>query len=222
MKIIFKITVICFVAILLFTIGSVAGDNIKTKISKVEVKEHNLMNMYGSACFMIRSKVGTTVLTDPINMPPGFKADIVTVSHEHSDHYDFAFLDRMQNSRQSIFKVEEFSIKDVKVKSIASSHSFLKVNRKHPSNVIYIYNVDGIRIAHMGDIGQEKLTDEQLKVLGNIDIVFILFTDQPQFGVTTEKSFNIVNQINPKVIIPTHLDKEGYSQLKNIYGENQS
>jgi L-ascorbate metabolism protein UlaG (beta-lactamase superfamily) len=212
-----KLIAICLLTIVLLATGAVADDLKKTKISKVESIEHNLMNMYGSACFLLTSSTGTTVLTDPINMPQGFKADIVTVTHEHYDHYDFAFVDRMQNCRKSIFIPETFSLKDIKVKSIASSHSFLKINQKHPSNVIYIYAVDGIRIAHMGDIGQEKLNDEQLKDLKSIDILFMLFTDQPQFGVTIEKSFNIVNQMNPKIIIPTHLDEEGYSKLKNAY-----
>ena len=212
-----KFIAICFLIIVLLTIGAVADDSIKAKISKVELKEHNLLNMYGSACFMLTSSNGTTVLTDPINMPSGFNADIVTVSHEHFDHYDFAFVDRMQNSRKSIFKPESFSLKDVKIKSIASSHSFLKPNPKTPSNVIYIFDFDGLKIAHMGDIGQEKLNDAQLKDLKNIDIIFMSFTDQPQFGMTIEKSFNIVNQMNPKIIIPTHLDEEGYSKLKNAY-----
>ena len=91
--------------------------------------------MYGSACFMLTSSKGTTILTDPINMPSGFKADIVTVTHEHFDHYDFANVDRMENCRKSIFKPDAFSLKDVHIRGIASSHSFLKINQKHPTYV---------------------------------------------------------------------------------------
>jgi L-ascorbate metabolism protein UlaG (beta-lactamase superfamily) len=67
----------------------------------------------------------------------------------------------------------------------------------------------------MGDIGQESLTKGQLKKLSDLDIVFINFVNG--YGMTIEGSVKILNQINPKIVIPTHLDKEGFDQLHKIF-----
>ena len=145
MKIYIKTIGICVLTIFILTIGALADDSLKTKISKVEIKEHKYRNMYGSASYLITSSKGTTILTDPINLPTEFKADIITVSHDHPDHVNYVFLDLMQDSKQSLYKIEEISYADVSVKSIPSSHSPSMIDKNAPNNVIYIFEVDGYK-----------------------------------------------------------------------------
>ncbi len=38
---------------------------------------------------------------------------------------------------------------------------------------MFLVEVDGVRILHCGDLGQAKLTKEQLKTIGEIDVLLI-------------------------------------------------
>ena len=203
----------------LIHINVMSETSMKVSISRVSLDEFNYGSIYGSAGFMIRSEKGTTVVTDPYNVVEGVKADIVTVSHSHFDHTDVNFIDSIKNCKISRYTAEAFTVNDVDVRGIASSHSPIGINHKMPSNVIYYFRVEGLRIAHMGDIGQEGLTKNQLKELGNLDLVFMPFANG--FGMTIDRSLKILNQINPKIVIPTHLDKEGFSKLLKFFSRTE-
>lgn len=162
----------------------------------------------GHVSFGIVSSKGTTILTDPIysTKDRGYiKTDILTVSHTHGDHYNQKLQTKMKDyARLSYFTPESFTVEDVNVIGVAASHSSNPINESRPSNVIYVYELDGIRIAHMGDMGQDELTAEQLEQLGQLDIIFTVITDAPDFGSATEKNIKIIQQLNPRIVIPTH------------------
>ncbi len=204
-----------FLILCLFHFNVMAETSIKTVVSRVSLDEFSYGTIYGGAGFMIKSSRGTSVVTDPLNVAEGVKADIITVSHSHFDHSDRNFISKMNNSKISRYKVESFTVKDVGVHGIAASHSSSSIRQAIPSDVIYYFKMDGLRIAHMGDIGQELLTKDQLKKLGNLDIVFMNFVDG--FGMTIAGSLKILNQIKPKIVIPTHLDNEGFAELQKIF-----
>lgn len=72
-----------------------------------------------------------------------------------------------------------------------------------PNNVIYVFEVDGIRIAHMGDIGQDHLTIKQIEDLGNIDIAFMQFSNPFSEMIASERGFTLIEELKPQIIIPT-------------------
>jgi L-ascorbate metabolism protein UlaG (beta-lactamase superfamily) len=73
------------------------------------------------------------------------------------------------------------------------------------TNYIFLIEIGELRIAHFGDIGQEALTDEQLEILGDIDILITQFVNPfSRMDVRNEIGFNLAAQVNPKLIIPTH------------------
>ena len=51
-------------------------------------------------------------------------------------------------------------------------------------------------------MGQEELTDEQLEKLGEIDILMIPVGGT--YTISSEEVANIINQIEPKIVIPMH------------------
>jgi len=61
------------------------------------------LTWYGQACFLLETAAGTRILMDPFakgigyEIPQGFKADIVTISHEHPDHNNVAFVSGVAN-----------------------------------------------------------------------------------------------------------------------------
>ena len=62
--------------------------------------------------------------------------------------------------------------------------------------------MEDIRIVHLGDLGQNRLTEEQLDTLGEVDILMV-----PVGGIYTldaKQATEITNQIEPKIVIPMH------------------
>ena len=73
--------------------------------------------------------------------------------------------------------------------------------KKRGNNIVFVFEFDGMRIAHMGDIG-EVPDGATMARMGKIDVMLI-----PVGGVYTidgEEAETIVEAIKPKVVIPMH------------------
>jgi L-ascorbate metabolism protein UlaG (beta-lactamase superfamily) len=69
-------------------------------------------------------------------------------------------------------------------------------------NAMYLFDLDGLRIGHMGDIG-DWLTEEQLAAFcGNVDVLFA------PVGITLSIPLDAlddaIRQIEPSIVIPMH------------------
>lgn len=168
---------------------------------------------YPNNSYEIISKSGTIIVADPFKPLKGISPDVITVTHSHPDHSD---LGGMTAPKISKWTAEEFTVKDVKVKSIASSHRGDAIDN---SNTIYVYEIDGLRIAHMGDIGQTKLTAAQLSALGRIDIAFMqfanMYSDYPNDG---SRGIELIEKLNPQIIIPTHSNDLATEEIGTAVG----
>lgn len=157
----------------------------------------------GHASFKLRGNKAT-VVTDPfdpafLNLKfPKVEADIVTVSHEHADHN---YLEGIMTTDPLIIQGPgEYESKGVNIIGVSSFHDD-KNGAERGVNTIYRYEIDGISLVHLGDLGH-KLSDSQLELLDGVDILMI-----PVGGFYTMPSstaVEVVNQIEPLVIIPMH------------------
>ena len=162
---------------------------------------------YGQSCFKIQSK-DTILITDPFDKkiglrPPFGSADIVTISHDHYDHNNFQVI---KNDPFIIDSTGEYEIKKVIIKGIDSYHDNQEGKEKG-QNIIYVIEMENIRICHLGDLGQNNLINGQLEKIGQIDILFI-----PVGGVFTidwKAASAIISQIEPRIIIPMHYKISG-------------
>ena len=90
---------------------------------------------------------------------------------------------------------------------------------ENPDNYILVIEVDGLRIAHMGDVGQKTLTEEQLAAIGPIDIAFSQFDNSASMmNLKNMKGFNLIEQLNPKIVIPTHYADTDIPVFEERYG----
>ncbi|MCD6283747.1 MBL fold metallo-hydrolase [bacterium] len=159
---------------------------------------------YGHSCFKITNHGGhITIVTDPFDKkiglkPPRISADIVTISHFHHDH------DNVKTIGGEPFIVDgpgEYEIKGIKIKGVDSFHDDNK-GKERGLNTIYVMEVDGIKVCHLGDLGQKHLFNSQVEELSQVDVLMI-----PVGGVYTingKEAIEIINQIDPKVVIPMH------------------
>jgi len=170
--------------------------------------------------YLITSINGEIAVVDPTAMPKKEMADInpvaIACTHAHPDHVDNAFT-KSYDCQKLLFEVAKLTTEDFKIHSIASSHYSDDILTN--SNVFIVFEVDGLRIVHMGDCGQTVLTEEQLADLGEIDIAFTQFENSySAMTLENEKGFNLIEQLNPKIIIPTHYTDAGLAELETRYG----
>ena len=174
------------------------------------------INWLGQSAFKIKGKTAT-VVTDPFDPQmlgiklPKVEADIVTISHDHGDHNN---LDGVSGYSFVATGPGEYEIKGVAFVGIASWHD-AKDGAERGKNTIFTFNVDGVRVCHLGDLGQEALTDTQVEEIGQVDILMI-----PVGGVYTidaATAAKVVAQLEPRIVIPMHyLDPELKLELEPV------
>ncbi|ADL08894.1 MBL fold metallo-hydrolase [Thermosediminibacter oceani] len=157
---------------------------------------------FGHACFLLESQTGTKIVTDPFDGSVGYKipkveADVVTVSH---DHYDHNYVEAVQGDPTIIKAPGEYSTGGVTIKGIPAFHDEVKGAKRGPV-VIYVYEIDGIRICHVGDLGH-LLTKLQVEEIGRVDV--LLLPVGGTFTLDAEGAAAVMEQLSPKITIPMH------------------
>jgi Beta-lactamase superfamily domain len=104
--------------------------------------------------------------------PPitGVSADLVLVTHEHRDHNGVDAVGGDPAIVRAAAGTHESPVGPVI--GIASEHDDVAgTQRGH--NTLYAFSLGGLRVAHLGDLGQAALRPEQLDALGRIDLLLI-------------------------------------------------
>ena len=163
---------------------------------------------HGQSCFQITinsSKNGETKLViDPFDEKIGLKlpkleADILLVTHEHFDHNN---IKAVSGNPFLITGPGEYEIKGVYVQGISAFHDKSQGKDRGTITLYTIEAEDGLRLCHLADLGQPELTEEQLDLIGDIDVLMI-----PVGGVYTissQEASKIISQIEPKIVIPMY------------------
>lgn len=159
------------------------------------------ISWYGLSSFKITGK-DITIITDPFSGSTGLAAvrgaaDVVICSNTKSD---------IANNFSSItgnpFLVTgpgEYDIKEVGILGTPSDEA-----------TIYSIEVEGIRIAFLGQIKQTQLTDEQKSTLEGADIVLV-----PAGGkdvLDFENAAKIATKLEPFIVVPHSYKIQGLTQ----------
>jgi L-ascorbate metabolism protein UlaG (beta-lactamase superfamily) len=171
------------------------------------------VDWYGQAAFRLTGPEAT-VFIDPFGdpsamaahgvkfeypVPTGVSADLLLVTHEHFDHNGVEVVDGDPPILRSTAGRLESPIGEVL--AIASEHDEAAGTERGP-NTIFVFTLDGIRIAHFGDFGQRSLRDEQAAAVGEVDLLFLPVGDGPTIGA--EQAAAIVERIGPRWVVPMH------------------
>ena len=157
---------------------------------------------FGHACFLFESEDGTRIITDPFDGSVGYKvptieADIVTVSH---DHYDHNYVEGVQGDPKIVKSPGECTISGISIKGVSAFHDEVKGEKRGPI-IIYIFDIDGVKICHAGDLGH-LLSKTQLEEIGEVDV--LLLPVGGTFTLDAHGANAAVKQLSPKLIIPMH------------------
>jgi L-ascorbate metabolism protein UlaG (beta-lactamase superfamily) len=134
--------------------------------------------------------------------------DILLTTHMHSDHYFSEFVGSFPG-KKIVMAEGDIAYPDATVKAIVSAHLPADpLEAAKGTNFIFIIDTAGLRIVHFGDIGQEALTDGQLAAIGTVDLAVTQFSNSfSMMDAAGGKGFNLMDQVRPHLIIPTHYDK---------------
>lgn len=155
----------------------------------------------GHACFKVEHD-GYAVVFDPyeVDWVNGLKemketADMVLCSHEHGDH----------NARGQVYLDEKGDV-PFEITVIPTYHDDKK-GALRGENRIHIVNVDGYKLAHMGDIGCE-LEEAQLEQLKELDVMLVPIGGY--YTINSAQAHALVEKLQPKIVIPMHYKGSGF------------
>lgn len=164
----------------------------------------------GHASFLITSKDGLRIITDPYRPgcfdggikydPITEEADIVTISHEHDDH-------NCTEIQGNPTFIRDAGTKEAKGIAIIGTDVFHDESggTERGKNTIFKMVIDGMNVVHLGDLGH-PLSDREVKEIGAVDVLFI-----PVGGYFTIDSLTaeiMTTKLNPKVVVPMHYKTE--------------
>ncbi|HSB00950.1 MAG TPA: MBL fold metallo-hydrolase [Anaerolineales bacterium] len=162
---------------------------------------------YGHSCFRLTERNYATVVTDPFdNKSVGYDAiklrsDIVTVSHDAPGHNN---AEAVKGTSHVIDGAGEFEIGGVFITGVQTdggSGKKKKDKEKGAQNTVYVFDYDGITVAHLGDL-KEVPTQSEIEALGTINVALV-----PVGGggaLNAAKAAEIISVIEPNIVIPMH------------------
>jgi L-ascorbate metabolism protein UlaG (beta-lactamase superfamily) len=164
---------------------------------------------FGRSCFKITGKK-INILIDPFSEEkvkaklPKQDADVVLVTHPHSDHNN---LKAMKSEDYLLLDSPgEYEIRETEIQGIASRHG----GEFDFINTIFTMDVEGVKIAHLGDLGTE-LSSEQLDKMDGVDVLMIPVGGK--FTIDAKEAVKVISQVEPKVVIPMHFRDAGNAEL---------
>lgn len=189
------------------------------------------ISWYGQSFFELvvkgDEKESVRIAIDPFSekigiKPPKIEADVLLITHQHSDH------NNKETIKSEPFVIEnpgEYETKGVFVQGIEGFHDNVEGKEKGKIT-IYTIEAEGIRICHLGDLGQKELTVEQLEEIGEIDILMVPVGGK--YTIDAKTAANIIGQIEPRMIIPMHytisgvsVDIDGVGSFLKVMGEEK-
>ena len=157
---------------------------------------------YGHSCFLLTSEDGTSILTDPPAPETGYRVghihcDAVTVSHGHFDH---CYTEAAEGAQEIITDAGEHKVGSVNIIGFPAFHD-KEQGAKRGSVMMYLFEIDGIRVLHAGDVG-DQLTRDQIAQIGVVDVLLVPIGGKYTLDYFEAREF--ANSLKPSVVIPMH------------------
>jgi L-ascorbate metabolism protein UlaG (beta-lactamase superfamily) len=163
---------------------------------------------YGHSCFRLTERNYATVVTDPFDSKTvGYdslklKSDIVTVSHDAPGHSN---TDAVKGVSHVIDGPGEFEIGGVFITGVQSDSGSSGKKKKSgdtaPRNTIYVFDYDGITVAHLGDLNVTP-SQSEIESLGTVNVVLVPVGGGG--GLNAAKAAEVISLIEPNLVIPMH------------------
>ncbi len=195
-----------------------SGDPTRTSLHNTEkhpryIKPMLRIRWHGHSLFQVTDGT-TTIATDPhdgasLNLPvPDFKADAVTLSHDHQDHANGLHLFQCDHFTEPV----DAKVGTARLRGVSCYHDDDRGKRLGP-NIAWSITMDGIQVTHLGDLGH-YLSPAQMFQIGVPDILIV------NTGANIALAEDNIALLSPRVIIPMHYYTPGidfpYFHMKTV------
>ena len=172
------------------------------------------LTWYGQACFLLETTGGTRIVMDPIPKGIGYELPAgAEGGHRHHQpraprpqqrrlrhRHKPRVIRGLTADKKGWTRVDE-KVKDVSIRSVGVYHDDER-GAKRGLDTVFIFEVGGVRIAHLGDLGH-VLNDQQLAAIGAVDVLLIPVGGT--FTIDALKATRVVEQLRPRLmVVPMH------------------
>lgn len=174
-----------------------------------------IIQWLGHSYFKIETK-NKVIAIDPYQekithlKPPRFKADLLLITHDHLGHNN---KDLILGEPFILEGPGEIEKDGIYIQGIPSYHDN-RSGKEHGLNTIFTVESEDITVCHLGDLGEKTLKEDTLEKLTDIDILFIPIGGHST--INAEDAIDIINQIEPKIVIPMHYRLTTQSKLDSL------
>jgi len=164
---------------------------------------------YGLSCFRLTERGLASIVTDPYdNQHVGYeqlklKADIVTISHDAPGHN---FASSVKGKSHVLTGPGEYEIGGVFITGVQTNGA--KRQSNEPRNTLYVFDFDGLTVAHLGDLRRVP-SQTEVEALGNVHVALVPVGGGGGLAATT--AVEVVSMLEPGIVIPMHYNIPGGS-----------
>ncbi len=195
------------------------------------------ISWHGQSFFSLVTRDGKVFVFDPHNiteygrLEPALKPNVIMLSHNHNDHTQIGIFENIkekgdkapkilnglkkgEDGRETWNDIKE-DLYGVKITTIGAYHDDVQ-GMKAGKITIFILEMDGWRIVHLGDLGH-KLSKQQLKLLiedGKKPVDVLMIPCGGIYGLNGSEARDVLEQIKPKeFVLPMHIGTYKYDDL---------
>ena len=179
---------------------------------------------YGHASFRITDEDGRTIITDPYTPETsGYKpftesSDIVIISSDNDSYHCRADLipdsPTVINALELAKSGQPRTEHGITFNAIKAMEALDHHEHDPDQNGMYRFEVDGISVGHMGDVGN-ALTEAQIEFFNNVDILLALAGGHPTIALDDLKV--LIERAQPRLVIPMHFRTLRYKQRNTLW-----
>lgn len=153
---------------------------------------------FGNSTFLLTSNNGNKILMDPFNIFNTFSENINVDFITCSKNIELNSFYTLNANTKIISSNSTFTNKYIKIKGYKSNADSL-MGLKRGSNTIYVYELDNLKLCHLGYLG-EMLNNEMINILKDCHIIFIPIGGN--ICIDGTMASKLISKFNPKYIFP--------------------
>lgn len=181
------------------------------------------LKWYGQAAFSLTASDGLTVITDPYTpetagyAPIPDPADVVITSSDNDSFHCRA--DLISGSPiviNALAVAQNGGTRTEKGVTFRAIEAMEALNHRYhdpDQNALYRFEMDGLQIGHMGDVGN-ALSAAQMDFFSGLDVLLALAGGHPTIELDDLKA--VIDAVQPKLIVPMHFRTLRYKP-RNIF-----
>lgn len=182
------------------------------------------LKWYGHASFRITASDGLTIITDPYTPETaGYKEFTETcnmvIMSSHNDPFHCR-ADLIPGSPTVVDALKladdrgERTVHGIPIKAVNAMEALNHIEHDPDQNAMYRFEIDGISIGHMGDVGN-ALSVEQIAFFMGVDILLALAGGHPTIELDDLKT--VIDEAKPRLVVPMHFRTLSYKPRNTFW-----